>query len=225
MIGQLLKLKRGKWALVLLIIAVLGAIGSISQKTWQALPGVLILLAVAAVLVVTGIRAIKNPPPAPTLLDIGIYVPQEAIDAFHTYGTLPNVENTPVILADGERAVYACRAERIETKNRRLGTTGSGAGASIHVAKGVNLRTGGTGSQSIYGDVEMVHAGEFVVTTDRIVFVANSRAFEEKLSRISAVSIEDGCLAIIAGNENYAVRMPLPEYPCEIIKYCIKNPQ
>lgn len=223
MIGQLLKLKRGKWALVLLIVAVLGAIGSISQRTWEALPGVLILLAVAAVLVVTGIKAIKNPPPAPTLEDIGIHVPQEALDAFHTYGTLPKVDNSPVILTDGEQAVYACRAERIETKNRRLGTTGSGAGASIHVAKGVNLRTGGTGNQSIYGDVEMVHAGEFVVTTDRIVFVANSRAFEENLSNVSAVSIESGCLAIMAGKENYAMRMPLPEYPCEIIKHCIKN--
>ena len=209
--------------MVLLIVSILGAIGSISQKTWEALPGVLILLAVAAVLVVTGLKAIKNPPPAPTLADIGIHVTQEAIDAFRTYGTLPKVENTPVILTDGEQAVYACRAERIETKNRRLGTTGSGAGASIHVAKGVNLRTGGTGSQSIYGDVEMVHAGEFVVTTERIVFIANSRAFEEKLSVISAVSIDNGCLAIMAGKENYSVKMPMPEYPCEIIKYCIKH--
>ena len=66
-----------------------------------------------------------------------------------------------------------------------------------------------------------VHAGEFVVTTDRIVFIASSRAYEEKLSKISAVSADSGYLEIMTAKSNYAMRMPLPEYPCEIIKHCI----
>ena len=172
-------------------------------------------------LIVPIIKAIQNPPHAPTLEDLGIYVTQEEIDAFNTYGTLPKVDNSPVILASDETAVYACYAERIETKNRKLGTTGGGAGASIRVAKGVSVRTGGGGSKSIYGDVEMAHAGEFVVTTNRIVFLANSRAFEEKLSSISAISVDDGCLAIMTTKSNYSLRMAIPEYPCEIIKHCI----
>lgn len=221
MIQHILKTKRGKWAVVLTAIAVLGAIGSISKGSTEALPGALIFLVVAAVLVMSAVKAIKNPPPAPTLEDQGIHIQQEDLDAFKTYGTLPRLENTPIILTEGEQAVYACRAERVETKNRRLGTTGSGVGGSIRVAKGVRIHTGGTGSKSVYGDVEMVHGGEFVVTTDRIVFVANSRAYEEKLANISAVSVDGGCLAIMAGNSNYAMRMPYPEYPCEIIKHCI----
>lgn len=223
MIGQILKTKRGKWALVLGAIAVLGAITSVSKGTTEALPGALILLAIAAVLLVSAVKSIKNPPPAPSLEDHGIHVTQADIDAFKAYGTLPNVNDCPVILTNGEQAVYACRAERVETKNRRIGTTGGGAGASFRVAKGITLRTGGAGSKSVYGDVEMVHAGEFVVTTDRVVFVANSRAYEEKLSSISAVSVDSGCLAIITAKNNYAMRMPFPEYPCEIIMHCIKS--
>ena len=219
MIGQILKLKRGKWALVLMIIAILGAIGSVSKGTTEALPGALILLVGSAILTVSAIKSIKNPP---TLEELGIRVTQEAIDAFKSFGTLPRVDNSPVILTHNEQAVYACRADRVETKNCHIGTTSGGVGVSFNVIKGVRIRTGGAESKSVYGDVEMVHTGEFVITTERIIFVSNSRAFEEKLSNISAVSVDAGCLAIVAGKENYAVRMPMPEYPCEIIMHCIK---
>ena len=223
MIGQILKTKCGKWAVALVSIAALGAIGSISKGSTEALPGALILLAIAAVLVVSAVKSIKKPPPAPTPEEHGIHVTQEAIDAFVSFGTLPRIENSPVILNAGEQAVYACRADRVETKNRRIGTTGGGAGVSVKVAKGVRIRTGGAGSKSVYGDVEMIHSGEFVVTTERIVFIATSRAFEESLSSISAVSVDDGLLNIMSAKVSYALRMPMAEYPCEIIKHCIKS--
>lgn len=222
MVQEILKTKKGKWAVALCVIAVFGCVASLSKGSTEALPGALVLIIGAAVLAIFAIKDIKNPPPATTLAEQGIHISKEELDAFKTYGTLPCIENSPVILTAGEQAVYACRAERVETKNRRLGTTGSGTGASFRVAKGVSLRTSGTGSKSVYGDVEMVHAGEFVVTTDRIVFVANSRAFEEKLSNISAVSVDNGCLAIMTVKEGYAMRMSMPENPCEIIKHCIK---
>lgn len=222
MVQQILKTKRGKWAVALVVLGILCAVASLSEGSAEALPGAAVLIVIAALLALTAAKAIKNQPPAPSLKDQGIHVTQEELEAFSADGTLPNVENCPVILAQDERAVYACRAERIEVKNRKLGTTGSGGGASIRVAKGVRLRTGSTGSKSVYGDVEMAHGGEFVVTTSRIVFVANSRAFEEKLAGISAVSVEDGCLAIVTAKGNYALRMPMAEYPCNIIKHCIK---
>lgn len=222
MIKQILRTKRGKWAVALGVIAAIGTIGSISEGSTEALPGALVLLAVAAVLVLTAVRSIQNPPPAPTLADQGIRVSQEAIDAFRAYGTLPNVENSPVMLADGEQAVYACHADRVETKNRRTETTAGGSGVSFRIAKGVSLRTGGTGSKSIYSDVEMIHGGEFVVTTERVVFVATSRAFEEKLDKVSAVSVDGNNLAIMTAKASYALRMAMPEYPCDIIKHCIR---
>lgn len=223
MIQQILKTKQGKWAVALVVIAVLATIGSLSKGSTAALPGALILLVIAAVLAMSAIKAIKNPPSMPTLEDQGIHISQDDLDAFKTYSKLPQLTNSPVILVGDEQAVYACRAERVETKNRRLGTTGGSAGGSIRLAKGVSIRTGGTGSKSIYGDVEMVHGGEFVVTTDRVVFVASSRAYTEKLADISAVSVDGGYLTIMAGNNSYAMRMPYPECPCEIIKHCINT--
>ena len=223
MVRQILQTKRGKWAVVLAVLAVLAMAASIAKGSTEALPGTVILIVLAAVLVLSAVKTIKNPPPVPSLEEQGIHVTQAELDAFTTHGTLPNVENCPVILAQDERAVYACRADRIETKNRKLGTTGSGGGLSIKVAKGVRLRTGSAGSKSIYGDVEMAHGGEFVCTTNRIVFVASNRAFEEKLSGISAVSVENGCLTIMTAKNSYTLRMPLADYPCNIITHCIKH--
>lgn len=225
MIQQILKTKRGKWAAVLVVVAVLCAIGAITAGEMEGISGVVPLIAIAVVLALSASKETKNPPAPPSLQSMGIHVGQEALDEFAASGTLPNVEDCPVILAQDEVAVYACRAERIETKNRRIETTGSGGGATIRVAKGVSIRTGGAGSKSIYGDVEMVHGGEFVVTTKRVVFVANNRAFEEKLSNISAVSVDDGCLAIMTAKSSYTLRMPSPDYPCNIIKHCIKTMQ
>ena len=211
MIQQLLKLKRGKWAIVLVSIAVVAVIYSIADGRYDTLPGAAILLVVAAILVATGIRVIKNPPAPPV---------QE--DDFLVDGQLPHVANTPVILSQGEDAVYCSKATRVETKNRIVGKTGGGSGASIKIAKGVRFRTGGGGSQNVYGDIEMLNDGEFVVTTKRIVFVAANRAFEEKLSNITAVSVVGDCIAIVTAKDNYSVRVSAPERPCAIIKKCVE---
>ena len=222
MFQQVIKTTKGKWAVALGAFAIVGSVSSLSQGSTEAIPGAILFLAGAAALVLSAIKDIKNPPPTPTVEDLGIHVSQADLDAFKAYGTLPNVENSPIMLADGEQAVYASRATRVETKNRRLGTTGGGGGMSVRVAKGVRVRTGGTQSKSVYGDVEMTHNGEFVVTTQRIVFVASSRAFEEKLQSISAVTVEDGCLVIMGTKDNYSLRMPLTDTPCDIIRQCIK---
>ena len=134
MIQQILKTNQGKWAVALASIAVIGIVSSVSKGSTEAIPGALVLLAIVAVLVMTAIKAIQNPLPAPTLEALGIHISQEQLDAFVSYGTLPRVENTPVILANEEQAVYACRAVRVETKNRKIGTTGGAAGASISLS-------------------------------------------------------------------------------------------
>lgn len=60
MIQQILKLKRGKWAIVLSAIAVVAAIYSVADGTYDALPGAGILLVVAVVLIITGILTVKS---------------------------------------------------------------------------------------------------------------------------------------------------------------------
>ncbi len=226
MFGKIIKTAKGKWAIALVMMAVLALIGGLSEGQndfGTVLGGAALLIVIAGCLVLSEVKAIKNPPAPPTLAEQGIYVPQEALDAFLTREILPTVQNTPVMLSPGETAVYYCEAVRVETKNRMIGKTGAGGSTSIRVAKGVRLRTGGGGSQNVYGDIEMTAQGQFVATTERIIFVAGNKAFTENLSNISAISTVNDCLAIVTPKQSYSLRMASPEYPCAIIKRCITD--
>ncbi|NLH91206.1 MAG: hypothetical protein GX481_01855 [Atopobium sp.] len=58
-------------------------------------------------------------------------------------GTLPMIRNTSLILQDGEICNYSNRAVRSIQREKTVRYGGSNAGVSVHIAKGVTLRTGG----------------------------------------------------------------------------------
>lgn len=213
MVKQVLKTKRGKWAVALAVIAIIGGIGSA-----DALPGAAVLLIVAAVLTLSAIKSIKNPPPEPTLAELGIYVPEDALSAFDESGVLPNLVGTPVLLNPGEQAVYDCSAVRTETKTRVVGHNRNKS-ASIRVAKGVSVRTGG-GDRSVYGDVKTSSSGRFVVTTEKIVFSSQQKAFSAPVADITSVEAYDGGMTIISGKNVYVMELAKSNYPAAMIEQC-----
>lgn len=213
MFKQVLKTKRGKWAVALAVIAVIGGIGSA-----DALPGAVLFLIIAAVLALSAMNKIKNPPPEPTLADMGIFVSDDALQAFDMFGTLPNLKGTPVMLNPEEQAVYDCAATRTETKTRVVGHTRNKS-ASIRLAKGVSVRTGG-GDRSVYGDVKTSSAGRFVVTTEKIVFSSQQKAFTAPLASITSVDAYDGGMTIIVGKNTYVMEMAKSNYPAAMIEQC-----
>lgn len=220
MIKEILKTKRGKWAIVLCAIAVMGCIASLSKGTTEALPGALVLIAIAALLVLSAVKSIKNPPPAPTLKDMGINVPEDALQAFDDYGTLPDLKSTPVLLGDNEQAVYDCMATRAITKNRVVGHTRNSSGTSLRIAKGVTLRTGGGGTKSEYGDVTTRSAGRFIITNERIVFSSQQNAFTALLGEIASVEAYEDGLIIIVGKNTYVLELAMSHYPATMIEKC-----
>ena len=217
MMKQILKSKKGKWAVALVAVAVLGTIGSISKGSTEALAGAAILVAIAGLLVLSQIKKVKNPP---SLNDMGIYVPEAALLAFDQCGTLPDLNGTPVMLENGEQAVYDCSAIRTETKNRVVGHTKT-ARASVRLTKSVTVRAGG-GDRSIYGDVKTSSAGRLIVTTKKIVFSSQQKAFTAQLSEIDSVETYDDGMTIIAGKYTYVLEMAMPHYPAAMIEQCRK---
>ena len=172
-------------------------------------------------LVLSVVYKIKNPPPDLTLADLGIFVPEDALQAFDMFGRLPNLKGTPVMLNPGEQAVYDCTAVRTETKNRVVGHTRNKS-ASIRIAKGVSVRTGG-GDRSVYGDVKTSSAGRFIVTTEKIVFSSPQKAFIAPLSSIASVEAYDGGMTIIVGKNTYVMEMAKSNYPAAMIEHCRAN--
>lgn len=108
--------------------------------------------------------------------------------------TLSPDEPLPVILGDtavmmtaGEVCHYCEMVTHLTSKNVVVGYTGGHSGASVRVAKGLTIRTGGTRSAPIRDDVYTRTPGVLTITNKRIVFTSKKDSFDKKITSISAI--------------------------------------
>lgn len=87
----------------------------------------------------------------------------------------------------GEAIIYAALAIEFEDKEKVVGYTGKSSGASVRVAKGLTLHTGGRGGKAIRENVRETTSGDYILTNKRVIFIANNKGFEYKLDKITAV--------------------------------------
>lgn len=149
-----------------------------------------------------------------------IWCSTDQLEDFLRTGTLPTEYlETPVLMASGETVRYYGAAIYEITKNKAVGRTGGGAGASIRVAKGVTVRSGRSASQTIYGDVTEKYSGEIVLTDHRLVFLHPQKGFEMKLSSLVAVTAAGGSQVVVqAKNKSYTFYLGSPNIFTQAIR-------
>lgn len=154
----------------------------------------------------------------------GIHVSFQQLNEFEDNGILPTLDagELPIMLKAGEKAVYACDASLKETKNKAVGRTGSGGGASFRVAKGVSIQTGGSSSRTVYADVTTSFQGKLFITTERIIFSGNNKSLEIKIPAISAVVADNMTVQIQSGSKPYIFAVPIPAHIKTIINQLYK---
>lgn len=91
------------------------------------------------------------------------------------------------------------------TENKVVGTTGRSSGVSMRVAKGMYVRTGGSGGRKIYDDVTTTYDGILSVTNQRISFMQERKAFEIQLSKLTNTTSDDNALVLQQGNKSYVL--------------------
>lgn len=91
------------------------------------------------------------------------------------------------------------------TENKVVGTTGRSSGVSMRVAKGMYVRTGGSGGRKIYDDVTTTYNGILSVTNQRISFMQERKAFEIQLSKLTNTTSDDNTLVLQQGNKSYVL--------------------
>lgn len=91
-----------------------------------------------------------------------------------------------------EILIYAVPASTFTDKEKVVGYTGKSSGVSVRVAKGVSLRTGGTGSRAIRDTVRQSNYGDLLVTNKRVIFVGKDDSFEFQIGKISTLKFLDG---------------------------------
>jgi hypothetical protein len=137
----------------------------------------------------------------------GVFLTEEQINNLKHKTELPIV-NTPVFLRYGEVAVYHCQATRQEMKQCVVGRTGGYTGSTVRIAKGFSIHTGGSSSRPIYGDVSTQYSGEFVITTERIIFLSDQKGFELQHKNITAATAYRDGFSFQSKNTSYVLLMP-----------------
>lgn len=134
-------------------------------------------------------------------------------------GTLSPIVPEKVLLNTGESAYAEVDAVLEITKNKAIGSTGSGSSVSVRVTKGVYVRSGSSGSRKIYKNVTETYTGILAITNQRIVFVQSEKGFEIPLSKLSSISSADNQLFLQNSSKSYIIDV----YAAEIFEKLIRK--
>ena len=129
---------------------------------------------------------------------------QSLLDLLDNYST--HVISSPsIMLKKNELAYFEQTATLLITQNKMIGSTGRSSGSSIRIAKGVYLRSGGSGSRRIYKDVTTQYPGLLSITNQRISFMHTQKAFEIPLEKLTNTSSTCNTLVLQQSNKSYVL--------------------
>lgn len=94
--------------------------------------------------------------------------------------TMPNIS-----LKNNEICYYSKDATAMHQKNVVVGSVRKSAGASIQIAKGVSIRTGGGASQLIRDNVNECYSGTLYITNHRVILLTQKYGFDIPLNEIT----------------------------------------
>ena len=146
---------------------------------------------------------------------------QETISSIRA-GGIPKIESCSLILKDGEFACNEVQTYLTETKNKAVGSTGSGGGVSVRVTKGVYVRSSSGNSRKIYKDVTEKYFGSFIITNHRIVFMNNQKGFEIPYEKLTGLISSGKYLTLQSRNKSYTIFVNEPIVFEELIRAVAK---
>ena len=140
--------------------------------------------------------------------------------------TLPIVSSPiSVVLKSGETCHYQCSATVLILKNQVIGRTGGYRGASIRVAKGLTLHTGGSSGHSVRGDIPYYYPGIFTITNERFI-MTGEKGFDKPISKLTAITPREELDGVVLqfGSTSYIVLMDTPIWVPKILDLlCAKD--
>lgn len=146
---------------------------------------------------------------------------KKVIQAFDS-GNIPHIETNLIILKNGEFASFESPAFMTITKNKLVGSKGSGGGVSVRVAKGLYVRSGSSGSRKIYKDVDETYPGTFIVTNKRMVFLNPQKGFEITYPKLTSVYSDGNSLSLQSQSKGYNISVITPSVVAALIQAIAK---
>ena len=105
--------------------------------------------------------------------------------------SFPIVNYTGFFPKSGECLIYAAPAKTFKDRTQVVGYSGKSGGASIHVAKGLTVRSGSSKGRAIKSQIRDCKDGDLIITNKRVVFVGKDDSFDFSIEKISALKLID----------------------------------
>jgi hypothetical protein len=138
----------------------------------------------------------------------------------------PSISYNGFFPETGEILIYVAPAQTFSDKEKVVGYTGKSSGVSVRVAKGVSLRTGGSGGKAIRNNVRMFNQGDLIITNKRVLFIGKDDRFEFLANKISATKLLDRTSFVIQSgksSKNVALDESLITYAYGFINFTVVN--
>ena len=112
---------------------------------------------------------------------------QIRIQAVQNMQVLPVVEYpTSIILKPQEICYYQNSAIVIIIKNEVVGRTGGHRGASVRIARGLTVHTGGSASRTIRQDIPYYYDGILSITNQRVI-MTGEKGFDYQIGKLTSI--------------------------------------
>lgn len=136
---------------------------------------------------------------------------------------LPVVPSSGLLLKEDEFCCLKSAAQNLTIKNVVTGYRNKSAGMNVHIAKGVNIHTGGGKAAPVRGNISQKTNGTFYITNKRVIMVCPKGAFDKPLGSITAIQGGKDGVQIQFGNQNYTILLPNSSYVCAIIEAALNG--
>ncbi len=138
----------------------------------------------------------------------------------------PFVDYDGFFCSGNELLVFACPANVFKDREQIIGYQCKSTGASVRVAKGLYMRSGGSTSSAVRAEVRKYYNGDLIITNKRIVFIGKDESFEcpvEKITATKLLSKNGFVLQYGAKSKNIGVDVSITDYAYGMINYVVKG--
>ena len=142
----------------------------------------------------------------PTPPSMSSVFPSAAASALDS-GTLPVLNISTLILISGEVCHFVDKSCLLTQKTIRH-TRHRNSGTSFRIAKGITYHTGGGLSSPVEEVIPVYTPGYLYITNKRVIFTAREKAFDKKLSVLSALTPYSDAVGLQFGSRTFNLLVP-----------------
>lgn len=126
-----------------------------------------------------------------------------------------------IVLKPGEQCLFCDYAILVTERLQVVGRQGIGGNFTFRIMKGMYYHTGNRGQAVIRDKVPEYYKGKLYITDKRIIFSADTKAFQHYLKDLISYREEDGMYVLQFSRACYRLFLPVPKCADKVLEYVL----